>query len=105
MEKYVECISNDKLRSGLAAFRLSVHNLDIEKGRHINDPRENRICSMSTVESEFHVLLVCPCYSDIRRELLPSSAWPSVAKFISIVTTNSEGFFLNCQNSLSLQTP
>ena len=44
MEKYVECISNDKLRSELAAFRLSAHNLAIERGRHINVPRENRIC-------------------------------------------------------------
>ena len=32
MEKYVESISNDKLRSELAAFRLSAHNLDIERG-------------------------------------------------------------------------
>ena len=95
MEKYVECISNDKLRSELAAFRLSVHNLDIERGRHINVHRENRICclcSMSMVESEFHFLLVCPRYSDIRRDLLPSTAWPSVAKFISIMATNSEMF-------------
>ena len=37
-EKYVECISNDKLRSELAAFRLIAHNLDIERGRHNNDP-------------------------------------------------------------------
>ena len=43
MEKYVEYISNDKLRTGLAAFRLSAHNLDIERGRHVNVPRENRI--------------------------------------------------------------
>ena len=59
-EKYVECISNDKLRSELAAFRLSAHNLDIERGRHIKVPRENRICrlcSMSMVGSEFHFLL------------------------------------------------
>ena len=56
-EKYVECISNDKLRSEPAAFRLSAHNLDIERERHINVPRENRVCrlcSMSMVESEFH---------------------------------------------------
>ena len=37
-KKYVECISNDKLRSELAAFRLSAHNLDIERGRHNNVP-------------------------------------------------------------------
>ena len=108
MEKYVECISNDKLRSELAAFRLSAHNLDIERGRHNNVPRENRICcfcSMSMVESEFHFLLVCLRYSDIRRDLLPSTAWPSVAKLFLLWLQIPKCFFLNCQNSLSLQTP
>ena len=110
---YVECISNDKLRSELAAFRLSAHNLDIERGRHINVPRENRICrlgSMSIGESEFHFLLVCPRYSDIRRDLLPSTAWPSGAKFISIMATNSKIFllklskFIKSANTLRSQT-
>ena len=88
MEKYVEYISNDKLRAELAAFRLSAHTLDIERGRHGNVQRENRICrlcSMSMVESEFHFLLVCLRYNDTRRELFPSTAWPSVAKFITIM--------------------
>ena len=43
-EKYLECITNDKLLKELAAFRLSAHNLDIELGRHSNVPRENRLC-------------------------------------------------------------
>ena len=29
LENYVECISNDMLRSELAALRLSAHNLEI----------------------------------------------------------------------------
>ena len=102
MEKFVECISNDKLRSELADSRLSAHNLYIRKGRHINVSRENRICRlclMSMVESEFHFLLLCSCYSNMRRELLPSTAWPSVAIFITINATNSKCFFLNCQIS------
>ena len=32
LEKYVECISNENLRSELAALRLSAHNLKIERG-------------------------------------------------------------------------
>ena len=113
MEKYVESISNDKLRSELAAFRLSAHNLDIERGRHINVPRENRICrlySMSMVESELYFLLVCPRYSDIRRDLLPNTAWPSVAKLISIMATYSKMFllklskFIKSANTLRSQT-
>ena len=40
LEKYVECISNDKSQSALAAFHLSAHSLEIERGRYINVPRE-----------------------------------------------------------------
>ena len=58
-EKYLECITNDKLLKELAAFRLSAHNFDIELGRHSNVPRENRLCRlcpMQMVESEYHYL-------------------------------------------------
>ena len=108
MEKYIGYILNDRLRTKLATFRLSAQNLGIERVRNINTPGENRVCrlsAMSMVESEFHFLLVCPRYNDIRRELLPSTTWPSVAKFISVLSSNSLLFFLNCQKSLCLQTP
>ena len=97
LEKYVECVSNDKLRSELAALRLSAHNLETERGRHIDVPRENRICrlcSMGMVESEFHFLLVCPLYTSIRRKFLTSTSWPSVAKFINIMSSNSNRFLM-----------
>ena len=106
MENYVEYISNDKIRMELAAFRLSAHDIDIERGRHINVPRENRVCRLCSIpmaESEFNVLLVCPRYNDIRRELLTSTAWLSVARFISIRSSNSQIFLLKL--SLCLQTP
>ena len=38
LEKYVECISNDMLRSQLAALCLSAHNLEIERERHLDVP-------------------------------------------------------------------
>ena len=108
MEKYIEYISNDKLRTELAALRLSAHNLDIERGRHINVSRENRVCrlcSMSMVESEFYFLLVCSRFNDIRRELLPRSPWPSVAKFISIMSSKSQKLskFIRSANTLRSQ--
>lgn len=113
LEKYIECIASDALRSELAAFRLSAHNLDIERGRHINVPRENRICrlcSMGMVESEYHFLLVCPLYTSLRNELLTRSAWPSMAKFINIMSSNSSSFqrklakFIKSANYLRSQT-
>ena len=65
---------------------------------------------MSMLESEFHFLLVCPRYNDVRRDLLPSTAWPSVVKFISIMATNSKMFllklskFIKSANTLRSQT-
>ena len=97
LETYVECISNDSLRSELAAFRLSAHNLEIERGRHFDVSRQNRkcrLCSMGMVESEYHFLLVCPLYTDLRRSFLTRSSWPSVAKFINIMSSNSPRFIL-----------
>ena len=95
----MECISNDSLRSELAAFRLSAHNLEIERGRHFDVSRQNRkcrLCSMGMVESEYmyHFLLVCPLYTDLRRSFLTRSSWPSVAKFINIMSSNSPRFIL-----------
>ena len=90
MEKYVEYISNDKLRTGLAAFGLSAHNMDIERGRNFNAHRENRVCRlcpMLMVESEFLFLQVCPQYNDRRGDLLLRTAWPAVAKFVSTISS------------------
>ena len=50
---------------------LSYHNLAIERGRYENTPRDERICkncNLNMVENEYHFLLVCPMYRDLRRK-------------------------------------
>ena len=45
----------------------------IEKGRHYNIPREDRICpncSLKEIEDEMHFLLCCPCHNLSRINLL-----------------------------------
>ena len=39
-------------------------------------------------------LLVCPLFTDLRRSFLTRSSWPSVAKFINIMSSNSPRFIL-----------
>ena len=61
-------------RRALAKFRCSATPLLIETGRYQNGtylPVNERICKFCAggVEDEFHVLLVCPLYDDIREEL------------------------------------
>ena len=93
IEKYIDCVTNIKHRLALTRFRCSAHNLAIEEGRYRNIPRENRICTfcnMNFVETEYHFLLVCPYYREIRNECLPNyyCSWPSIHKFKSILCSS-----------------
>ena len=67
-EPYVYCIDVKKFLSSLATFRSSSHCLLIEEGRHIGIPREFRSCIYcdNYTEDEFHFLMECPLYSNIR---------------------------------------
>ena len=51
-----------QIKSFISSFRISAHDLKIEKGRYTYTPRGNRICKLSTchVETEYNVLLDAP---------------------------------------------
>ena len=70
---YLNNILNKKLRGLLTKLRISAHDLNVERGRYVNIPREERLCNccnMRVIENEYHFLLVCPSYIDIRRQYL-----------------------------------
>ena len=57
--------------------------------------RKDRLCTccnMHVVESEFHFLLVCPAYHDIRRKYLTSyfCRWPTLNKFKLLMQNGKE---------------
>lgn len=62
-------------KKALSNFRCSGHQLKIETGRHLKIDREFRFCefclksNVYSVEDEFHMLLVCLLYSNLRQEL------------------------------------
>ena len=59
-------------RLSLSRFRLSSHNLSIETGRYNSVPKEERLCNfcnMQNTEDEFHFLLVCPHYTELRENI------------------------------------
>ena len=71
-ETYLNSINVTRFRIALTHFRISAHNLAIEKGRHENIAKENRLCkycNMKVIESEYHFLLVCPAYTTIRKTI------------------------------------
>ena len=91
-ESYLNKITLNKYMS---RFRLSSHNLALETGRYYNIPKENRICTfcnMNKIESEYHFLLVCPLYAELRRQYLPQyyCRWPSITKFKNLMQSKSE---------------
>ena len=62
-------------RKALAKMRCSATALNIETGRYQNGmykPPEERkctLCNLNCVEDEFHAMLKCPIYEDIREVL------------------------------------
>ena len=55
-------------RKLLTKFRISAHNLNIEKGRYIGTTVEDRICNLckNNIEDEVHFLITCPLLEKFR---------------------------------------
>ena len=74
-EKYLDILKNQKQRKLFTKFRLSSHDLEIERGRYgtkslpVNE-RICKLCNEGKVEDEFHFLMQCPFYSEERASLL-----------------------------------
>ena len=74
-EKYLSLVKIPEARNSLTRFRISSHNLFIERGRYETPiiPRENRWClhcyfttGVKTLEDEIHALATCPLYNVVR---------------------------------------
>ena len=74
----------------ITQFRLGSHNLNIEQGRYRNEPRESRICTLcncNDLEDEFHFILKCPFFKDLRAKYLKKFYYekPSVFKLLKLL--------------------
>ena len=69
-EAYLDYVTFYKDRKLFTKFRCSNHLLEIEKGRHHNVSKGNRICKMCNkqVETEKHYLLFCPKLNKVREK-------------------------------------
>ena len=103
-EKYLDCIQNNKCRIALTRLRCSAHKLLIEEGRHRNLERSDRLCTkcnMRVVETEYHFVLTCPFYRDIRRKCFSSYfySWPSIYKFNQLMTSQQKSTILKLEDT------
>ena len=64
---YIDIITSFKLRNTVARLRLSSHSLNIETGRHLKIPLEDRKCALCTcneIEDEYHFILICQFFQN-----------------------------------------
>ena len=62
-----------KVKTAICKIRCSAHKLSIEQGRYMSVERNQRLCLMcnlSDIEDEFHFILKCPLYKDLRKKYL-----------------------------------
>ena len=104
-EKYLDLHCNQKVIQIFTCFRCSVLPLAIEEGRRQNIDVSARLCKFCTkkvIEDEYHFLLECSTYSDLRKEYLPeeSFAHPNLYKFVKLMRSNDSEEILNLCNFL-----
>ena len=81
---------------------MSSHRLviEVEAGRWKNKKKTNRVplsdrkcSSCQTLEDEYHFILECKIYIDLRRRLIPKYFWirPNMHKFIELMNCTNRG--------------
>ena len=72
VEDYLYYVTNRRSRSLLGQFRMGILPLYVETGRFNNTPLERRLCtccSLNEIEDEYHFLMICPKYDNLRHSL------------------------------------
>ena len=100
LENYLDFIVEKKYKFALTQFRLSSHDLAIERGRYQRLDRTDRnckLCNSNVVECEYHFLLVCPFYLELRRKYFKPyyCHWPTITKFENLMSKTSKNVILN----------
>ena len=108
VETYLSLSIPRRLRSSLARFRISNHNLEVERGRHCNMAYEDRLCKLCGqenkvfVENEFHVVFECASYKDIRKLYIVNNVpgFYNFHEFINLMSSTNVNCITNLANFL-----
>ena len=90
-EKYLFEIVDYKLRKHLVKFRAGLLRLMYNEGRWSKTNINLRICPICNggIEDEYHFILICPQYEDLRRKYLPTDLTISLFYFNKLLMTNN----------------
>ena len=92
-QDYLEIVTVKQFRTPLAKLRLSSHRLEVETGRWAKPnaiPFSERVCNVcNKLEDEFHFVLECPIYLDIRKLYINSYYFkrPNMYKMVELFNT------------------
>lgn len=101
-QPYLYKVNVQKFSQAFSRLRMSSHRLEIESGRWVKPnsiPMEERICTFCHVlEDEYHFVIECPVYIDLRKQYIPQYYWrrPSMFKFVELVNSTNR----NCIRKL-----
>ena len=100
-EHYLSEIKNVKIRTQLTKFRISDHNLMIEKGRHKGLDKTIRFCPfcLDKIEDEIHFLIKCPLYNNLRAPFLNSM----FAEYINVEDIPEKDLFVYLMSLSSVE--
>jgi len=104
-ESYLN-MSNESQRKSLTRFRISAHRLAIERGRYTTPPTpaEKRLCkycTMQTVEDEYHFLMTCGNYDQLRSDLT-SKVLNSCEKFNLLTEQDQFIYMMSAEEQISV---
>ena len=95
-EPYLDILPFD-LRIFISRIRLSSNSLRIQTGRYsrnriVRNERYCLCCDTTDIEDEYHFILICSCYSDLRMKYIRKHFYerPSVIKFLDLVQSNNK---------------
>ena len=104
-EQYLNSQLDNKFKYSLTRFRTSSHDLEIEKGRYNRIRREDRLCklcNLNQIETEYHFLLICPFYRDLRLQYIKRyyQTWPNLKKFENLMISKNKQTIINLSKYL-----
>ena len=101
LQPYLINVNLYKFRRELTRLRVSAHRLEVETGRWHKPraiPYPDRKCiACNKLEDEFHFMLECPLYKDIRKIYIKEYFWkyPNIPKFIQLLTSDNKELNIN----------
>ena len=90
---YLYKFQNDFIRIALTKLRLGSHFFMVERGRWKNLDYVDRICfQCNEIEDEYHILICCSKYEELRKKYLPKYLYnkPSMFKFVEFLNGQNE---------------